>query len=152
MLSRESASTIGFPPTTSFTTRSLRRRFQSYALLSPFIVMPTTHDLSCHEAVSVPVSGERLVPRLVVEALRVASDERGVGLHDERPRMQRQPLRQRDLGARDLPQRASLPRAGDRFACRLPPPAARRPVLEHRVEVIHADEAERLASCRRRSG
>src|SRR5689334_16920791 len=62
MLSDASASTTGVPPTSSFTTRSRRNRFQSKALLAPLIAMPTTHDLSRHDPVSVPVSALRLAP------------------------------------------------------------------------------------------
>src|SRR5690349_4024799 len=65
--------------------------------------------------------------------------------------MHRKPSRQRHLLALDLLHRAALERTHDRFAIRLAPPAPGGFVLEHRVEVVHADETEilRLAVHRR---
>ena len=58
--------------------------------------------------------------------------------------MQLQPLLQRDLHTRQLRHCGAFHRTDDRLAVCLPPPAARRPIFEHGVEVVHADKAERL--------
>src|SRR4051812_18273538 len=58
--------------------------------------------------------------------------------------MHREPAGKRHLLALDLLERLALLWPCYRFAIRLTPPAARRLVLEHRVEVIHAHEAELL--------
>ncbi|MBK6304191.1 MAG: response regulator [Gemmatimonadetes bacterium] len=61
-LSLASARTIGVVPTVALMTRSFRSRFQSKATAWPSATIPTTHDFSPHEVVSVPVSDLRLVP------------------------------------------------------------------------------------------
>src|SRR4051812_28776268 len=91
-------------------------------------------------------TGQRLATLacLVIIVLPVSIARRRIGLHDETRWMQRQPLRERDLLALDLAQHLSLPRTDDGLTIRLTPPAPRRAVLEHGVEVVHPDQPERL--------
>src|SRR4051812_14882806 len=58
--------------------------------------------------------------------------------------MQREPLREFHLYARDLRQDFAFGRTRNRFSICLPPPASGGPVLEHGVEVIHPDKPEIL--------
>ncbi len=58
--------------------------------------------------------------------------------------MEREELTQRQLHGVDLGQARALERSGHGRARRLPPPAAGAGVFEHRVERVHADQAEGL--------
>ena len=83
-------------------------------------------------------------PALKGVVLRILGRERRIALHDATRWVEREPLPQGDLTARQLGHRGSLERPRDGLAVGLPPPTAGRAVLEHRVELIHADEPESL--------
>ena len=81
---------------------------------------------------------------LVGVVLRVVVGKRRVALHYEGRRMKGEPALERHLHTGNLGQRSALAAAGDGFAVGLAPPASRRFILEHGVELVHAHQPESL--------